>query len=126
MAPAEDVTLAAIDRVAQDVRDLRSDLTGRLDVLVTRREHDAEVRRLDSEHRALAEAHAALVISADQEHADIREVIDADRRERRMDRQRDVEARKADRQFFLTATFGGVGAAVALASLVVTIITRLA
>ena len=51
-----DPTLEAVQAVRDDLRALRSDLTGRMDQMVTRREHEAEVRRLDSERAALGDA----------------------------------------------------------------------
>ena len=44
-----DPTLAAVEAVRDDLRALRADLTGRMDQMVTRREHEAEVRRIDAE-----------------------------------------------------------------------------
>lgn len=56
MADAE--TLAAITQLNASVSELRQDITGRLDNMVTRREHDAEVRRIDAElaHQATAQS----------------------------------------------------------------------
>ena len=60
-------TTTSIDR-------LRTDLTGRMDQMVTRREHEAEVRRIDSEHKSLA---TALAVHADASEATN---VDIDRR----------------------------------------------
>lgn len=49
-------TLAALATVSKDVRELRLDLSTRMDTMVTRREHDAEVRRIDAEAVATREA----------------------------------------------------------------------
>lgn len=52
-------------------RDLRSDLTSRLDQAVTRREHDAEVRRIDSERQALSDALVQHAKTSEDTHVDI-------------------------------------------------------
>lgn len=119
-----DPILAAVERVDRAVVELRQDLGGRLAELVTRREHEAEVRRIDSEHAALVQAHADLRVSADLEHSELREAISADRSERRTERQRVDDARRADRRTYLAVTVSAVGVAVAVAALIVSIIVR--
>lgn len=52
-------------------RDLREDITRRLDQAVTRREHDAEVRRIDSERQADREALAQHAKASEDTHVDI-------------------------------------------------------
>lgn len=51
-----DPTLAAVERVDRNVRDMRVELSGRMDAMVTRREHQAEVRRIDADAQAAREA----------------------------------------------------------------------
>ncbi|WP_372595578.1 hypothetical protein [Actinotalea sp.] len=95
--------------IRQDIRDLRADLTQRLDSMITRREHEAEVRRIDSEHRALAASHEALAQTADVEHAELRNALSADKKERLMERARIEDARRADRRTYLQITIAAIG-----------------
>ena len=118
-----DPTLAAVEAVRDDLRDLRTDLTVRMDGMVTRREHEAEVRRIDSEHRMLAASHHALVRSADVEHAELRTDIEADKAERRVERQRAEDSRRADRRTYMTVTVASIGVAVSGAAVVVNAVT---
>lgn len=118
-----DPTLAAVQQVAQDVRDLRLEVSGRMEQAVTRREHDAEIKLVRTEHQLLAERHAALEASATVEHTALREAIEADQAGRALERQRTEDARRADRRVYLAVTVGAVSAAPALASFIGRLIT---
>ncbi|GEL95349.1 hypothetical protein [Cellulomonas composti] len=109
--------LAAVHGVAQDLRDMRADLTGRMDAMVTRREHDAEVRRLDAEAQSTRDLLLAHEQSADrrldaqraeQRAADeqIREQIAEGERRREEAQIAAAERRKADRRWTATWTLG--------------------
>lgn len=132
---SDDPTLAAIERIGSEVTAsrtetgrqidaLRQDLTGRLDAVITRREHDAEVRRIDSEHRALAERHAALEISADQEHADIRESLRQDQEERREIAEKTEARRRSDRRWYIGITISAIASVGALIGAIVSVFAR--
>ena len=112
-------------------RDLRVDLTNRLDQNVTRREHDAEVKRLDSERAALAERHAdlekrhsALEEHADLEHADIRDALRQDQEERREIADKAERRRVSDRRWYIGITIAAVSAVGALIGTIVSIFAR--
>lgn len=132
---ADDPTLAAIERIGSEVTasraetgrqidSLRQDLTGRLDAVVTRREHDAEVKRIDSEHRALAERHAALMVSADQEHADLRESLRQDQEERREIAEKTEARRRSDRRWYIGITISAIASVGALIGAIVSVFAR--
>lgn len=72
----QDATLAAIAGVSQDVRDLRVDLTGRLDQMVTRNEHLAEIRRIDAEAARTRDALSAHETQADHRLTAIQQDIE--------------------------------------------------
>jgi Skp family chaperone for outer membrane proteins len=120
-----DPILSAVQDVAQDVRDLRVEITGRMDQMVTRREHEAEVRRLDSAHASLQDAHDDLRRAAEIEHESLRTALAADQAERKAERSRVEDARRADRRTFIQVTvaavLGAVTVAVAIVSLILTI-----
>lgn len=111
-------TLAAIDRVDRSVQSLRTDLTGRLDQMVTRKEHEAEVRRLDSEaqasRQALAEHERVAGKRLDEitdQHADLlQKIADADTK-REAAREEEKLRRKADRRWLITVVIAAVGVA---------------
>lgn len=127
--PDDAATLAAIDRVDRSVQSLRTDLTGRLDQMVTRKEHEAEVRRLDSEaqasRQALAEHERIAGKRLDEiteQHADLlQRLADADEKreaarrdaekEREVERKNAAAQRKADRRWLITITITAVGVA---------------
>lgn len=98
-----------VDAIRQDIRDKFAELNQRLDHLVTRREHEAEVRRIDSEHASLVAAHKALSDSADIEHGELREALAADKAERNAERQRIEDARRSDRRVYLQITIASIG-----------------
>lgn len=128
-----DPTLSAVQGVAQDVRDLRTDITGRLDQMVTRREHAAEVRRLDvvdeAQKTALIEheRQADIRLTAIQQAVDagdgkIRELIEETERRREAAVLVATERRRKDRQFFATWAVAAVAAAVAVTQLITALI----
>lgn len=96
----EDSLTTAINRVGQDVRDLRVDLTGRLDAMVTRREHDAEVRRIDAEARATRQALTTHEVTAEERHKALKATLDAQ-----------AKQRSTDRRFVATWVVAAVGVA---------------
>ncbi|TQL03498.1 hypothetical protein [Cellulomonas sp. SLBN-39] len=135
-----DPTLTAIQGVRTDVgalraetaasiQALREDLSARLDTTVSRREHEAEVRRIDAESRATREAMATLESQADARllaaHAAI-EAGDAAVRARleEVERKRGaaLEAaevrRREDRRYLASWMVGAVSAATAVTALV--------
>lgn len=138
-----DPTLAAIEGLRNDVgslrtetansiNGLRTDLSGRLDAAVTRREHDAEVRRIDAEARATREALAAHEAQADVRLSAIKAAVDAgdasiraqlEEGERKRDAavEQAAQRRREDRRYIATWMVGAVSAATA----VTTLITRL-
>ena len=97
--PTDPIT-DAINRVGQDVRDLRVDLTGRLDAMVPRREHDAEVKRIDAEARATRQALSTHELTADERHKRLTATLDAQ-----------AAQRTADRRFVATWVVAAVGVA---------------
>ena len=130
MPPTDaDATLAAIDRVGKDVRDLRIDLTGRLDQMVTRNEHLAEVRRIDAEAARTKDALTSHEGAADRRLAAIQEDISDEARARaevmaamveaikEADDKRETalvavaERRRADRRFIVATIITAVAAA---------------
>lgn len=134
--PADnDATLAAIAGVSQDVRDLRVDLTGRLDQMVTRNEHLAEVRRIDAEAARTRDALAAHETQADHRLTAIQQDIEEEATARaaafvgltaamtEADNKRDAakvaaaERRKADRRFIVMWVVAAVGASAGLRTL---------
>lgn len=121
----DDALTTAINRVGQDVRDLRVDLTNRLDAMVTRREHDAETRRIDAEiasNRAAAEANRKALEDHEAEAtAQWRSVagqIEQAEQRRQDAAEAAAERRKADRRFIATWSTTAVGVGIALATLV--------
>lgn len=103
---ADDPTLAAVHGVAEDLRGLRVELTGRMDQMVTRREHEAEVRRIDSEAARVRDALDVHVTSSDR------------------DRAAQAERRRTDRRFQVTTTIAAAGVASGIAGTVVGLIIR--
>jgi len=123
-----DPTLDAIGAVRVQVADLRTELTTRLDTMVTRREHDAEVRRLDAEATRTREALARHETNAGRHRTEIEDSIDTrvgellaviedDRRDRARQATRDAEQRHADRRWLLGMVVSAGGLAVALGQL---------
>lgn len=124
-------TLAAIATVSKDVRELRVDLSTRMDAMVTRREHDAEVRRIDAEAVATREALDRHEAESVRHHQSIETnlatgdaliVAKLERQEARREEQATAESarRVSDRRW----SFGAVMTAAALAVAVGQLITR--
>lgn len=121
----DDALTTAINRVGQDVRDLRLDLTNRMDAMVTRREHDAEVKRIDAEARAARDEIARNRDALEQHEASataqwrsVEEQIKSAEEKRESAVEAAKERRKADRRFIALWLSGAVGAAVALATFI--------
>lgn len=119
-----DPILDAIGAVRATLRDL----TSRLETMVTRREHDAEVRRIDAEANATREALLRHENEADrrltgiEDSIDTRvgEVLDAveqDKKERAARADREAEQRKSDRHWQIGMVASACGLAVALGQL---------
>jgi hypothetical protein len=124
-----DPTLSAIQGVAQDVRDLRAEITGRLGDMITRREHVAEVKRLDAEDTRTREALAeherqadlrltAIQVAVDRGDTEIRALIEAAEERRQAAVEAAAERRRQDRRWFATWAVAAVGAAVAVTQVI--------
>lgn len=120
-----DPTLDAIGAVRTQVADLRTDLTTRMDTMVTRREHDAEVRRLDAEAERTREALLRHETEAERRLGDIEHSIESrvgavltaieeDKRARAKAAVHEAERRQADRRWLLGMVVSACGVAVAL------------
>jgi len=103
--------------VAQSLEALRNDLTGRIDQMVSQREHDAETRRIDAETARLRsdlDAHLAesrdwreeLVRNVKAGDDEIRKLIEKGERAREEARTEQHDRRHKDRQFLITALIG--------------------
>lgn len=129
---ADDPTLAAVHGVAEDLRGLRVELTGRMDQMVTRREHEAEVKRIDAEAARTRDA-----LAAHQAQEDVRLTaiqaqltagdtailarIEAGEHKREQAQADAAERRRQDRRW----TASWAVAAVSATAAVTTVITRL-
>lgn len=125
--------------IRADIRDLRQDLTSRMDQMVTRREHEAEVRRIDAEALAAREALGRHEQEADRRLTEIERavaagdakilaVIEADRaahaqqreddtKERATAKRQRAEQRKADRRWMIGAVIAASGVIIAAGQL---------
>lgn len=123
-----DPTLDAINDVRGDVKDLRDDLTGRLDTMVTRREHEAEVRRIDSEAQRTREQLVRHEQDADRRLNEISTevatgdkailaVIEADKTQRAAEAKAAAEQRQADRRWTVGALTAATGVIIAAGQL---------
>lgn len=72
-----DLTQGDAAAIRLDIRDLRADVTTRMDQAVTRREHEAEVRRIDAEAQAVRESLERHETSADRRLDTLRATIEA-------------------------------------------------
>lgn len=119
-----DPTLDAVNGVRSDVKDLRDELTGRLDAMVTRREHEAEVRRIDSEAQRTREQLVQHERDADRRLVEISTevatgdkailgVVEADKAQRSAEAKALAEQRKADRRWTIGALTAAAGVIIA-------------
>ena len=110
-----DPILEALGAVRSDLAAMRLELMGRIDRMVSREEHRAEIKRLDSlhvqaakdlaDHETLAgDRMAAAERIAHERMTVIERMIESDR-----------ESRKADRRYYLTVTLTSMAAISALA-----------
>ena len=113
-----DPTLSAIAGVAQDVRDLRTDITGRLDQMVTRREHVAEIKRLDEADKGQRDALARHEEAADARLLAIGEKIDEAERVRAAAVEAAAKRRTEDRRWLASWGVAAIVAAVGITQLI--------
>lgn len=116
-----DPILSAIEGVKADVRDLKTDLTGRLDQMVTRREMEAEMGTVRAVHQGLADQFERHAQDAEVEHSALRQSLEDDKKARQAERQRVDDQRRADRRFFMTTAIAAVGVAATLVGAIVAI-----
>lgn len=116
-----DPVILAVDGLRADVRDMRADLSGRIENLVTRREHEAEIRRVDAEAKLTRErlevhdaALAAIRAAVDAGDDAILARIDRDEKDRAADA-------RAARRFATTTTIAAVGVTAGAVGAIVTI-----
>ena len=114
-----DPTLEAVQGVRDDVRELRADLTGRLDQMVTRREHESEVRRLDSERAALGDALVRHEESADVRLSSLQAAMVAGDKAVLTAIDAAEERRRGDRRWMAGWIVAAVGAAAAITNVIV-------
>jgi uncharacterized protein YaiL (DUF2058 family) len=119
--PEDSATLAAIDRVGRDVRELRTDLTQQMAQMITRNEHDAEVRRIDAEAQHTRAALVAHETEADKRLTAIQADIEEGERKRTAAQEAAAERRRQDRRFMVGTVITGMAAASAVVGLVVAI-----
>lgn len=116
--PDDAATLAAIDRVDRSVQSLRTDLSLRVDQMVTRKEHESEVRRLDAEAQATRKALADHETEAGKRLDGISEQI-ADGEKRRQDAKNAAEAqRKADRRWLIGIVLTAIAVAASVSGVI--------
>lgn len=115
-----DPILSAVEATTRQVADLRTELTTRLDQMVTRREHDAEVRRIDADHErtranlATHEREAAahfdtIAARVDESERSIKSAIESEKIQRAAEAQATARQRVIDRRW-LVGTLLTVGA----------------
>jgi hypothetical protein len=119
-----DPTLDAVNAVRGDLAGLRTELTGRMDAMVTRREHEAEVRRIDSDAQRTREQLIRHEQDANRRLDDISTevatgdqailaVVEADKAQRAAEAKALAEQRKADRRWTIGALTAATGVIIA-------------
>lgn len=119
-----DPTLDAVNALRTDLAGLRSELTGRMDAMVTRREHEAEVRRIDAEARRTAEALAQHERESDRRMSELAAeaatgdkavlgVVEADKAERAAEAKAAAAQRRVDRRWVIGAITAAAGVIIA-------------
>lgn len=99
------------------VRAQISELAARLDSMVTRREHDAEVRRIDAEAERTRESLLRHETDATRRLAEIESVVESRVDEVLAAVEKDRAERKADRHWLVGIVVAACSAAVALGQL---------
>ncbi|KZM34555.1 hypothetical protein [Oerskovia enterophila] len=123
-----DPTLDAVNAVRGDVKGLRDELTIRLDAMVTRREHEAEVRRIDSEAQRTREQLMQHEREADRRLVEISTevtigdkailgVVEADKAQRSAEAKALAEQRRTDRRWTIGALTAATGVIIAAGQL---------
>lgn len=124
-----DPVLDAIQAVRDDVRTNHAMLTQRIDQMVSKDVHDAEIRRIDSAHSDLRKSHETLAVQVASGDAAILERLDRDLRARESKEKDDLKARtvreeaelesaKQFRRWLLNWLIGAFSLAVGAATLI--------
>jgi hypothetical protein len=124
-----DQTLAAVDALRGDITHRFDDLGRRIDSMVTRREHDAEVRRIDAYNQATRAAVdqnksdadgkiEALQTAVADGDAKVAAELEADRQQRAAEIKQAAADRKADRRWMIGSVLAAAGLAVPVAAFV--------
>jgi hypothetical protein len=124
-----DQTLAAVDALRDDITHRFDDLGRRIDSMVTRREHDAEVRRIDACNQATRAAVdqnkadtdgriKALQTALADGDAKVAAELEADRQQRAAEIKQAAADRKADRRWMIGSVLAAAGLAVPVAAFV--------